>query len=480
MTRRIFINSLNAPLYDALLKYSDINPVPFHMPGHKMGRGIPEDFLKNVARIDVTEIPGTDNLHWPEGVIDEAQKLASRVFGADRTFFLVNGSTCGIQSMILSICRPGDKLVVGRDCHKSVINGMILGDIHPIYIKPGFNRNFGIPEVISPSDVEHALRENPDAKGVLITRPNYFGVCSDIGHIAEITHSHGKILAVDEAHGAHLRFNSRLPVSALEAGADICVQSAHKTLPAFTQGAYLHVKSGKLDIDRLRFYLSALQTSSPSYVIMASLDISREIMEECGQRYLDAMLDNIQWFENKAGADKNLRVLKSSDISSGDKDKTRIVINSRYMGITGYELEKTLREEYNIQVEMSNFYNVICIATIADRKESFGKLYNALSQLSKKHNTKNPLDDIYIKDFEIPRQGVELRDILKFEGCTVKLNNAAGRISRNIITPYPPGTPLICPGEVITQDAIDYIRSIIALGGSVVGIGRNLEVDVIK
>src|SRR3989339_18069 len=231
----------NMPIYNAVTHYYKTNPTVFHMPGHKLGKGIEKEFLKNLFKLDITEIYGTDNLNYPSGMIKEAEELASKAFGASRTFFLVNGSTVGIHAMIMTICKEKDKLIVSRDCHKSVINGMLLCGVTPIYVIPEFDEEFGIFTYIDPKKIQHLLIENQDAVGVLITRPNYYGVCSNIDEIARIVHKYNKILAIDEAHGSHLKFLEKLPKCAMNGNADICVQSAHKTLLAFTQGAYLHI-----------------------------------------------------------------------------------------------------------------------------------------------------------------------------------------------------------------------------------------------
>ena len=470
----------NIPIYNSIKEYIQTNPVSFHMPGHKMGKGIPPELLERIAQLDLTEIPGTDNLHSPSGAIKEAQELAARAFGADKTYFLVNGSTCGIQAMIMTICRPGDKLIVARDCHKSVISGIMFAGAQPIYIKPLFDSSFGIPTVTSVSCVKKAIEENPDAVGVLITRPGYYGTCSDIQQLADIIHSYGKILAVDEAHGAHLKFCSRLPVCAMDAGADICVQSTHKTLPAFTQGAMLHVRSGLIDMDKLEFNLNMLQTSSPSYIIMSYLDIAREIMEYQGESLLEGLLENIKWFKSLTGRPGNILFLTGSDIREGEIDDTRIVVNMRALGVTGFQAEKMLRQKHNIQVEMSDFHNIVCIATVADRKEDFEKLHLALAELTLDFREIPPLTDTHVKDLGIPLQSLEIKDVMRAEGIKIPLESAVGRTSKTMLTPYPPGIPLICPGEIISKEVVEYIYDIVKSGGTVNGMRMNFEVSVVK
>lgn len=465
------------PIYNAVMKYSMSNPGVFHMPGHKLGRGIPKRLLSNLAMLDVTEIPGTDNLHAPEGAIREAQELAAKAFGADHTFFLVNGSTCGIHAAIMTICSAGDKLIVGRDCHRSVIGGMTIAGITPVFIKPEFNSTYGISTVISPLEVEEALSKNPDAVGVMITRPNYYGVCSDIEKIAEVTHSFGKILMVDEAHGAHLKFSSSLPVCAMDAGADICVQSAHKTLPAFTQGSYLHIKGGRIDVERLRYYLSLLETSSPSYIIMAFLDIAREIMEKEGGQRISELLSSIKIFEKDMSNISGFKLMRDIGLSI---DPTRVVINTSAFNISGYEIEKILRENYKIQAEMSDVYNIVCIATIADQMQDFKRLSSAISCISEGFKQKPVSADINIMDLKLPLRKVELKDVSRYKYKEIRLCMAEGRISAQMIIPYPPGIAVACPGEVITGDMIDYINDIKSLGGNVIGLNENDEVKVLE
>lgn len=450
------------------------------MPGHKLGKGIPAGFLKALYSLDVTEIPGTDNLHFPQGAIKEAQELAAGAFGARHTFFLVNGSTCGIHAMIMTVCRPGDRLIVARDCHKAVIGGMMLAGVEPIYVKPQYNKKFGIAASVSPEDIEAALTANPDAAGVFITRPNYYGVCSDIEELVRVTHSHGKILMVDEAHGSHLRFSEKLPACALDAGADICVQSAHKTLPAFTQSAYLHVGSVKIDVDKLCFNLGMLQTSSPSYILMAFLDIARAVMEKDGRERLEELLGNIGAFEQQVESLSRLALLKDTDLDGGSLDRTRIVIRTSDAGLSGFEEERILREHYGIQVEMSDLNNIVCISTISDTRQDLDQLGASLKEISKNFKDKPPAADIHIKDIKLPEQGVGLKEILHLKGMDIPLKEAAGKVSLKMLTPYPPGIPLICPGEIITGEMVDYIHMLINAGGNITGLSEEQKIKIVE
>lgn len=449
------------------------------MPGHKLGKGIPYRFLKDLHLLDMTEIPGLDNLHFPDGVIKEAQELAAKAFGADHTSFLVNGSTCGVHAAILGLCKPGDRLIVSRDCHKSVIGGMMLAGVKPIYIQPEYDSLFGVSSILLPSRVEQAIKDNPDAVGVFITRPNYYGICSDIAAISDLVHSHNKILIVDEAHGAHLKFSPKLPCCALDAGADVCIQSAHKTLPALTQGAYLHIKGTRVDVERVKFVLRLIQTSSPSYVIMSFLDIARAIMEEHGSELINSLLDGISWFETMISDNTGFKVLSMQPLPSGQIDKTRIAVNVRNTGKTGFYIDNILRSEYNIQVEMADLFNVVCISTIADGIKEFESLYFSLNEIDKRFKNSVRLPDINISKSEIPIQAVALDKVMQCKYGTFKLTEAAGKVSRGIITPYPPGVPVVCPGEVITQHSIQYLINVIEAGGTVNGVSDSLEIELL-
>lgn len=473
------IKNLITPVFNALKKYSDSNPAVFHMPGHKLGKGIPVHFLENSHLLDITEIPGFDNLHDPVGIIKEAQQLAATAYGSDHAFFLVNGSTCGIQAAIMTICKPGDKLIVARDCHKSVIGGMMLAGVRPVYIKPGFDRSFGITTVVETEDIRKALLDNPDAAGVLITRPNYYGVCSDIKAVSELVHSFNRVLIVDEAHGAHLKFSKRLPCSALEHDADICIQSAHKTLPAFTQGAYLHVKGSRVDIGMLKYFLRIIETSSPSYIIMAFLDIARAIMQDMGESLINGLLEKLDAFEEKLCGRTGYRILSREYGENACIDRTRLVINVANTGKTGFKVGKILEKKYNIHVEMSDLFNIVCITTTADTENEFERLYSALCGIESSLTKRAKSTDIYVSEPEIPLQKLELREVMQAASVRRKLTEAEGMVSKDIITPYPPGIPVICPGEVVSRDVIRYIERIIGAGGVVNGVSDNLEIEVL-
>jgi lysine decarboxylase len=467
------------PIFDAIKAYTDSNPVPFHMPGHKLGKGIPAKFLSRIEKLDLTELPDTDNLHASTGVIKEAQELTARAFGAKKSFFLVNGSTVGLHAAISSVCKPGSRLIVGRDSHVAVINGMLLAGVKPYYILPEYSEEYCINTGITPETVEKALVEAPDSAGVLVTRPNYYGICSDIEKIAEIVHGHKKVLIVDEAHGAHLAFNSRLPVSALEAGADLCIQSAHKTLPAFTQGAYLHIGSDRIDVERVGYFLDIYQTTSPSFILMAFLDIAREIMQKNGKAALDRLIDAISLYGANV-EDCGIRILNEKSLPGFNPDPTRIAVNLSGIGISGFHAEKLLRERNNIQAEMSDLHNIVFITTIADSPETIEYLFSALRGLGNVPGEAIPPPVPKAKRIEIPEQAMEPLEVLYAGAERIPLKSAAGRVSRNIIAPYPPGIAVICPGEKFSDDAVDFLTEITAAGATVQGVDEEGTVMVAR
>lgn len=449
------------------------------MPGHKLGKGIPGEFLGEIEKLDLTEIPGTDNLHAPMGAIKKAQELAAEAFGARKSFFLVNGCTVGLHAAIAAMCRPGQRLIVGRDCHRSVINGMLLAGVKPIYVLPEYSEEFGINTGITAQAVERALDAAPDAVGVFITRPNYYGVCSDVKAIAKKVHMRGKLLAVDEAHGSHLTFSTRLPVSALKAGADICIQSAHKTLPAFTQGAYLHTGSERVDLQRLQYFLDLYQTTSPSYIIMAYLDIAREIMQKCGESLLDSLLDIIEDCCRER-PQNGIKLLDKANVPGFEHDATRLTVNLSQLGMFGYGAEKLLREKYNIQVEMSDLYNIVCISTVADDSTSIRRLFLGLSDLNR-YIGQNVMPVLPVfSGLKLPGQMMEPLEILNAQPERIPFKDAPGRISREIISPYPPGMALVCPGEIFSHEMVEYVMEIIRCGGIVHGIDEDGTVVVMK
>ncbi|MCH1964689.1 aminotransferase class I/II-fold pyridoxal phosphate-dependent enzyme [Paraclostridium sordellii] len=457
---------MNTPIINSLNKIIDDNIISFHMPGHKKGfiyesLGY-EKLLKSIYKLDTTEIPGTDNLHSPEDAIRKSLEMASEAFKSDKTYYLVNGSTCGIEAAITSIVKPKEKIIINRDCHQSAINACIIGDIEPVYINTSINEYSNIIEGVKVEDVKLVIDKNLDAKALFLTYPTYFGNTFNLKEICDYAHSKNMCVIVDEAHGAHLGLSEELPETALSQGADLVIQSTHKTLPSFTQSSMLHVKGNKVDIDKLSSMLRITQTSSPSYLLMASLEIAVDIYLNKGKDLMESLLNNIENFKDSINFLKYIKIDYSND-------KTKIYLNTKNLGITGYELENILRQNYKIQVELSNYYGVLLIATIGNTKDEFDKLKEALIDIEKSIKNKDILRDVDYP-MEIPKKILTPREAFYSNKKSVKINDSIGKISGDYIIPYPPGISLVSPGEIITKEIIDYILQCREKGMNVSGV----------
>lgn len=441
-------------ILDELMKNNKNNLISFHVPGHKNGKIYDllgyKDLLESIYKMDTTEIIGTDNLHSPEGIIKKSQEKASRVFKSDKTYFLVNGTTCGIQASIMSICNDNDKILVNRDCHHSVINACILGNINPVYIDYKLDNDYFILEGVLEEDVIKSIDENLDAKALVLTYPTYYGATYDLEKICEYAHKKNMVVIVDEAHGAHLGLSEKLPKTALEQGADIVIQSTHKTLPSFTQSSMLHIKGGKVDSSKISEILRIIETSSPSYLLMSSLEIATEIYEKYGRDLMDKLLENIDNFIKDISKNDFVKVYNKFD-------KTKIFISLKKLGITGYELEKILRKN-NIQVELSNYYGVLLICTISNYYDDFKSIKNAINNIitDKKDKYFEELKTINYPKI-IPKKILNPREAFYKNKKSVKIYDSIGQISGEYIIPYPPGVSILSPGEIITKEIIDYI-----------------------
>lgn len=463
------------PIVDMMQRFVQEGNVSFHMPGHKGGegfKGCPEVFfLEDAGKYDLTEVQGTDNLNNPElgGAIEYAQDLCAEAYGADETLFCVNGSTVGLWAVIGAAFKAGDKVIVSRDCHGSVINAMTTLNIEPVFIFPEDIDGFNIISGTLITSFSEALAENPDAAGVILTRPTYYGVCCDIEAISKIVHEQDKVLIVDEAHGAHLAFGGELyPQSAVEY-ADACVQSAHKTLAALNQGSFIHLKGTRISKRLVRKMLSIVQTSSPSYLIMASLDYSRSLMETQGFQMLEELHglvnDFIKYLDSLG---TGFRVLSKGDLYAEFELCTdRLVINVSGANLTGYEVERQLRNHCSIQVEMSDLSNVVLLCTIFNKKSDFEKLLEGLKLIwdgsFNQQQVQSSVQSKVFKDFS--NQYRKSRKRLKGEGLFFKevedvpLNLCVGRYAGEAVTPYPPGIPFIAVGEYIDEQDVDLLSS---------------------
>ena len=424
------------------------------MPGHKRNPQL-LSFDTDPVSIDVTELPGTDNLQNPTGILRDNEKRAARIFDSDESFMLANGSTGGIIAAILSSVSEEGTLIMSRNSHMSAYSAVCLGNIRPIYLYPKISED-KIPGAISPGDVKKAFDLNPQAKAVFITSPTYEGIVSDIAAIAKITHEHNALLIVDEAHGAHLKFHNAFPKSALDSGADIVIQSLHKTLPSLTQSAILHIKGNRCNKRLLRQFLNMINSSSPSYILLSSIGQCLEFLENCEDAFnkyvkkLKATRDAIRALNNFILIDENyMEGLFAYDIS-----KLVILTND------GNALDNSLRKNYNLQMETSGDYHILAMTSAADTDEGFDRLLSALSEADKFYkNTDKNLCPEYPKPVAI----MTIREALYKPAEKIRLSEAAGRIAAENIAPYPPGVPVCLPGELISSDVLAFLPKDYAL-----------------
>ncbi len=489
-------------LMNRLRRYEATDMYPFHMPGHKRLKAEELDF-PNPYLVDITEIEGFDNLHHPEGILKDSMEWASSLYGSDRTWYLVNGSTCGLLSAISAAVPHGGKILVSRNCHKAVYHGIYLNHLEAVHIYPQPVPGLGIQGGILPEDVEKSLKEEPDIQAVLIVSPTYDGIVSGVEAIAGIVHKAGLPLIVDEAHGAHFAYGDAFPQSALELGADAVIQSVHKTLPSLTQTALLHVKNNRpdggcyLDTGKIERYLQIYQSSSPSYVLMASIENGIFIMDQYRKEgKIKAFTEQLKELRRELGKMKCLRLVErtlSGSTGIYDVDISKIVISVRGTGINGETLSQWLREKYHLEMEMCGADYVTAIAAIGDRQEGLDRLKSALFKIDRelektgrcegmennmesmessteksleKGPEKESRDSVYSRHAEAVMPIFQAMDSEKEE---ILLEESKNCISGEFAYIYPPGIPLLAPGERITGKILetlqDYIRKQLPVQG---------------
>jgi len=470
------LSQLETPLFDALLKHRNRHPVQFHIPGHKKGQGVDPAFREfvgdNILSIDLINIAPLDDLHSPKGAIKKAQELAAEAFGADHTFFSVQGTTGAIMTMILSVVGPNDKILVPRNVHKSIMSAIVFAGAIPIFIHPEVDPELGISHGISAEAVEKALVEYPDAKAVLVINPTYFGVAADLKRIVEIAHERQIPVLVDEAHGVHIHFHKSLPVSAMAAGADMAATSVHKLGGSMTQSSVLNVREGLVSAKRVQSTLSMLTTTSTSYPILASLDTARRQLAIHGADLIDRTIRLANDARKRINKIPHLHcvgreLLKTS--ATFDMDPTKLLISVKNLGITGHKAEEWLRENANIEIELSDLYNILCLVTIGDSRKELNLLVNALQRMSEAYDNEAAIVEPIVLLPDIPRLAMTPRDAFYASTEVVKIDEAVGRISAEFIMVYPPGIPIFIPGEIITQENIEYIHMNVEAGLPVQG-----------
>lgn len=450
---------------ESILTHLRNSPQSYHVPGHKLGRGLPGEigqWLGVSGRLDLTEIPGLDDLHAPEGAIREAQELAAQAFGAQETYFLINGSTAGNLAMIMAAVRPHDRILVPRNLHKSVLNGLILAQARPVFYEPEVDEPFGLATGVTAETVEHAVRVHADAKAVLITSPTYHGICSDLQRIAEVVHRAGMLLLVDEAHGAHFAFHERLPQTAMQAGADMAVQSTHKMLGSLTQSSMLHVQGDRVDRVRLRKRLQLVQSTSPSYLLMVSLDCARHQMETEGCERLERAMRAVEAGKRELLELPSLRLLTEESLGGAFAiDPFKWTVQVTGLGLSGNEAYQRLHER-GFTLEMSDPQHVVAVFSHADGSRQVERLVEAFRKLE-------PAGEPLPAWKGLPRTAaaeplVPLYEAFEREAEAVPLAEAAGRCAAEMVIPYPPGIPLIVPGEVWTHELTEHVQALRASG----------------
>ncbi|WP_426450035.1 aminotransferase class I/II-fold pyridoxal phosphate-dependent enzyme [Paenibacillus sp. S-38] len=465
---------LGAPLLEKLTAHQRSGARSFHVPGHKSGAGLDPaavDYYKDVLSLDLTEIPGLDDLHHPEEAIQEAQRLAAECFGAEETFFLIGGSTVGNMAMIAASCRKGDLLLVQRDAHKSVLHGLMLAGARAVFLTPLWDEETGLSHGVHPDTVEAALERYPEAKGLLITNPSYYGVSRDLTPLAELLHEQGKLLLVDEAHGAHFGFHEQVPSSALAAGADAVVQSSHKMLTAMTMGAMLHLQGSRIRRDAVRRALAMLQSSSPSYPILGSLDWTRRLMAVSGRERIEAVLQAAGQFSTYLKSQERWTVSRANPALGGHQDPLKLVLSDSTGSLGGFQL-KELLEGRGVYAELADPRHVLLALGLGTTQEDITALITALKNIAvEEHESGRPpigqpipertewdvVSEPISLDWENALHGDKAHLIIPLSAC-------AGYRVAQMIVPYPPGIPFLYPGERITIEQQTYLVELARVG----------------
>jgi len=467
------------PLVDALKASRQRDHAPFYTPGHRRGQGVGAAWRMTIGQaalgLDLPELPELDNLFAPAGAIAEAQELAAAAFGADRTWFLVNGSTVGILAAMLAICAPGEKILLPRNVHQSAIAGLVLTGAVPIFLRPEYDPNHDLVHGITPERVAAALVQHPDLRAVLLVSPTYYGVCSDVWAIAQIVHQHGIPLLVDEAHGAHFRFHPAFPTTALAAGADVTVQSIHKTLTSLTQSAMVHGQGDRVDWDRLSRTLQWLQSSSPSYLLLASLDAARHQIVAQGQRLWDQVLEQVQRVTRAISTLPNLSLLTlppSGLPGAVALDPTRLTLNLTDSGWTGFEADVQFHQQWGVTAELPSLHHLTFLVTPGNTPQDMQALIQACQNLSEgaRHpRAKRPATSWTLAIPDLAEVEMIPREAAWAKPETVPWQAAIGEISAELVCPYPPGIPVLLPGERITAAAIALLHQVQGQGGQITG-----------
>lgn len=451
-----------APIYEALEALRTNRLVPFDVPGHKRGRGNPalQQFLgQRCLSVDVNSMKPLDNLSHPTSVIQDAEKLAAEAFGAKHAFLMVGGTTSAVQAMILYSCKKGDKIILPRNVHISVIHALVLNGAIPVYVDPQTDARLGISLGMSLSQLGKAIAENADAKAVFVNNPTYYGVCSNLTAIAQLTHRHGMLLLADEAHGTHFSFGEHLPLCAMTAGADMSAVSMHKSGGSLTQSSFL-LASKAVDADYLRQIINLTQTTSASYLLLASLDISRRNLALNGKEIFQKTLELAQYAREEINRIGGYDAF-SSEIINGDSifdfDRTKLAVHTRSIGLAGIEVYDLLRDEYDIQIEFGDIGNMLAYISVGDRERDIERLISALAEIKRRFGREKK-DDMLVREYICPDVVCTPQEAFYAEKISLPLKESSSHICGEFVMAYPPGIPVVAPGERITQEVIAYIQ----------------------
>lgn len=471
-----------APVFEALSAYREKRIVPFDVPGHKQGRGNPEltAFLgKQCLSVDVNSMKPLDNLCHPVGVIREAQALAAQAFGAKNAFFMVGGTSSAVQAMIMSACRPGEKIIMPRNVHRSVINALVVGGAVPVYVDPQIDRRLGIPLGMSVDGVEKSISQNPDAKALLLNNPTYYGVCSALREIAERAHGAGMLVLADEAHGTHFYFGENMPENGMSAGADMAAVSMHKTGGSLTQSSLL-LLSENVNADEVRQIINLTQTTSGSYLLISSLDISRRNLALNGSEIFEKVTRLAEYARKEINQLGGYYAF-SKELLNGDSfydfDVTKLSVHTRDIGLAGIEVYDILRDDYGIQIEFGDIGNILAVISVGDRTLDIERLVSSLSEIKRLYSR----DSAGMFDHEYIAPEVVMSPQAAFYSGrkSVPVMASAGGVCGEFVMCYPPGIPILAPGERITKDALDYIAYAKRKGSFLTG-AQDLKLETIS
>lgn len=470
--KKEILDQSKAPIYEALERFREMRVVPFDVPGHKHGKGNPEltAFLgEKCVSIDVNSMKPLDNLCHPVSVIREAEILAADAFKAADAFLMVNGTTSSVQSMVLSCCKRGDKIILPRNVHRSVINALVLCGAIPVYVNPEVNTKLGISLGMSREQVQKAINENPDAVAVFVNNPTYYGICSDLRAIVKMAHEAGMLCLADEAHGTHFYFGENMPVSAMEAGADMASVSMHKSGGSLTQSSLLLIGKN-VNAGHVRQIINLTQTTSGSYLLMSSLDISRRNLALRGKEVFRKVVQMAEYTREEINAIGGYYAY-GKELINGDSifdfDPTKLSVHTRDIGLAGIEVYDILRDEYDIQIEFGDIGNILAYLSIGDRIQELERLVSALAEIRRRYQRDS--SGLLSQEYIDPEVVSSPQEAFYSKKKSLPIHESVGYVCSEFVMCYPPGIPILAPGERITKEILDYIDYAKAKGCSMTG-----------